>query len=304
MNTMTRMKALAAALVLAAGAAAAGPEQARERLNEEIQAALLRLLESGEVAPADLATLTVAAEPVRRTDFGAIVDLRPAPESPGVPVLAVTPGGNAASLGVRAGDRIMAVDGVPLHGTDAAPAQVLRAQLDGGGPRLSLTVLRDGEVRVLNGPVQAWSLPGYRLELQSALAGGSMAAARPPGQGCGRISLAGNPPRRQNIFPATLVFIDGETPKPFGGPAFRVPAGRHVLTVDEQIDWSRTGMKEQHDKRKRLLDREGYRSMEIVIEPGMTYRLGARFIPEESHRVLENAYWEPVIWAEAAEPCS
>lgn len=303
MKTRHRVSALAAAVLLATGIAAAAPGTAEQRLNEEIQAALLRLLQAGEVSAAELGALRVSAEPSRRTDFGAVVDLRPDPDNPGVPVLAVTPGGNAAGLGVRAGDRIVAVDGVPLKGGPAAPGEVLRQQLEAGAPRLSLTVLREGEMRVLNGPVQAWTLPGYTLQLEAAVASASLAANAPVSEGCGRISLVGMPPRTENVFPAELIFIDGETPKPYGGPAYRLPAGRHLLTVDEQIDERRLSMQIKQDKQRRQQPREGYKVLELVVKPDTTYRLGSRYFPELKDRGLENEYWEPVIYAEAREGC-
>lgn len=303
MKTRNTMHALAAVLLLAAGLATAAPGAAEQRLNEEIQATLLRLLQSGEVDAAELGSLSVSAAPSQRTDFGAVVDLRPDADSAGVPVLAVTPGGNAAGLGVRAGDRIVAVDGVALKGGPAAPGDVLRRQLDDGAPRLSLTVLREGEMRVLNGPVRSWALPGYRLELEAAVASASLAAGAAQGAGCGRISLVGMPPRTDNVFPAELIFIDGETPKPYGGPAYRLSAGRHLLTVDEQIDPRRLSMQIGLDKQRRQQPREGYKVLELVVEPDTTYRLGARYFPELQDRGLENEYWEPVIYAEAHEGC-
>lgn len=302
MMTRNTMHALAIALLLAGGAALAAPGAAEQRLNQEVQQALLRLLQSGDIGAEQLGSLSVSAEPSQHTDFGAVVDLRADPDHPGLPVLAVTPGGNAAALGVRAGDRIVAVDGVALTGGSESPAELLRRQLDASPARLSVTVMREGGMRVLNGPVQSWTLPGYRLELEAA-AGASLAAAAPLGEGCGRISLVGMPPRTQNVFPAELIFIDGETPQPIGGPAYRVPAGRHLLTVHELIDPRRLSMQIQLDKQRRQLPREGYKTMELVVEPNTTYRLGARYFPELRDRGLENEFWEPVIYAEAGEAC-
>lgn len=302
MKTRNWVRRLGIVVLLASGGALAAPGAAEQRLNEELQATLLRLLQSGELSTEQLGSLSVSAAPSQHTDFGAVVDLRADPAHPGVPVLAVTPGGNAAALGVRAGDRIVAVDGVALTGAAEAPAELLRRQLAASPSRLSVTVLREGEMRVLNGPVQTWTLPGYRLELE-AVAGASLAAATPAADGCGRISMVGMPPRTQNVFPAQLIFIDGESPKPIGGPAYRLPAGRHLLTVDELIDPRRLSMQIALDKKRRQLPREGYKTMELVVEPGMTYRLGARYFPELADRGLENEYWEPVIYAVAPEAC-
>src|SRR5690554_1466487 len=114
MKTRYSVRALVIALLLGGAAAVAAPGATEQRLNEEVQAALLRLLQRGELDAGRPGAISIQAEPSRHTDFGAVVDLRADPDSPGVPVLAVTPGGNAAALGVRAGDRIVAVDGIVL----------------------------------------------------------------------------------------------------------------------------------------------------------------------------------------------
>jgi len=290
------------AALLAGGTAAASPPDPalEQRLHQEVQDLLLRLVESGAAQPEQLASLTVSADPSQRVSFGAVIDVGANHDAAGIPVLAVTPGGNAARLGLRAGDRIIAVDGERVHGSDGAT--VLQHRLAEGEPQLQLRVLRDGAEHDLRGPVQAHALPGYRLELGAALAHASVAATAGDA-GCGRISVVGAPPRTQDVFPATLVFIDGETPKPWNSPSYRLPAGRHVLTVSERIDRARFGLDALRDFQRRQLDREGYKQLELVVEPGTTYRLGARLLTERSDEILSNGYWEPVIYAEVAEGC-
>lgn len=288
-----------ALLSMVGGAVAAGIEQ---RLNEEVQAVLLRLVDSGELQPEDLASLTVSAAATRRAEFGAVIDVGGG--DGGVPVLAVTPGGNAANLGLRAGDRIIAVDGMSLAdaaGTDGRPAAsaVLQQRLDAGDV-LSLTVLRDGATRELRGAVQAHTLPAYRLELGTALANASVAATGV--DGCGRISIFDTAPRARHVYPAVVIAIDGRAPAPTSGPAYRVPAGRHLLTIAERIDPAQFGDLQRFQRDRR--SDGGYKELEVDVRPGVTYRIGARFILERRSYIRDNSYWEPVVYAEADEPCS
>lgn len=290
------------ALALLSTVGGATASELEQRLNEEVQAVLLRLVDSGELQPADLSTLTVSAGATRRAEFGAIVDV--GDEDAGVPVLAVTPGGNAANLGLRAGDRIVAVDGIRLAGAGAASdgrpraSALLQQRLDAGDV-LALTVQRDGATRELRGSVQAHTLPAYRLELGTALANASIAATGI--DGCGRISIFDTAPRARQIYPAVVIAIDGRAPAPTSGPAYRVPAGRHLLTVAERIDPAQFG-ELQRFQRDRRSD-GGYKELELDVRPGVTYRLGARFILDRRSHIRDNSYWEPVVYAEADEPC-
>ena len=290
--------AMAAGAAPQAGASGAAIEA---RINDAVQDLLLRLVDSGEVAPEQLAALTVTAAPSRRAEFGAIIDLGHDP-APGVPVLAVTPGGNAAQLGLRAGDRILAVDGEALaHAEGGAAAHALQQRLDAGVERLRLTVARDGSNHELAGPLRSHVLPGYRLELGSALAAASVAAAA-DSRDCGRVSVFDTAPRAQHIYPAVLIAVDGRLPGPTSGPSWRVPAGRHVLTVAERIDSEQFGDLQRFQRDRR--SDGGYKELEIVVEPNTTYRIGARFILDRRSSIRDNGYWEPVVYAELGEPCS
>lgn len=270
-----------------------------QRLHQELQGVLLRLVDSGEASPEQLAALTVTAAPSRRAEFGAIVDLGADP-APGVPVLAVTPGGNAAQLGLRAGDRILAIDGESLaSATGATAAAALQARLTGDAQRIRLSVARGGGTRELEGTLRSHPLPGYRLELGSLLAASTVAAS--DSRDCGRVSIFDSAPRARHIYPAAIIAIDGRLPGPPSGPAWRVPAGRHVLTVAERIDPEQFGDLQRFQRDRR--SDGGYKELEIEVRPDTTYRVGARFILERRASIRDNGYWEPVVWAEASEPC-
>jgi hypothetical protein len=119
---------------------------------------------------------------------------------------------------------------------------------------------------------------------------------------CGRISTFDIAPRTESLFAAVLIAVDGRLPGPTGADQWRLPPGRHTLTVAEAIDANRfTAAQNRERDGRRLRDR--YKTLEVEIEPGITYRLAARLIPEGRSRVRQNGHWEPVIWKQSPEPC-
>lgn len=303
---------LAAQETPAASAAAAPRSGApvEQRLHQEVQAVLLRLIGSGELSAEAAAELTLAAPASQQPDFGAILDVRyRAERDAGLPVLGVTPGSSAATLGLQAGDTLTGVNGVSLSGLGAderghaLAATRLREQLLAESETVTLQVRRGDAALALQGPVRVVDLPAYRLELGAALAHASLAAAG-GGDGrsrCGRISTFDIAPRTQKLYRAVLIAVDGRLPGPSDSEVFRVAPGRHVLTVAEAIDWRHFSGVGQLRRDRRGRDR--YRKLEVEVQPGITYRLAARFHVDARHRIEDNAYWEPVIWKESPEPC-
>jgi membrane-associated protease RseP (regulator of RpoE activity) len=252
----------------------------------------------------DEAVLTVASqhagedgEPIRierparvRYELGAVVDARP--DDGGLPrVMAVTPGRAAARMGLVAGDRLLGINGAALNAGDDAGA-LLRTAVEGGQGILRLAVQRGAERRELSGHVDRVAIPGYRLEITPTA----------PAEGCGRVSVFLKPPVSQRLFPALLHEIDGRLPGPLSNTVFRVSPGRHVLKVSELIDGNRFDAL-QNRRRGQLMRQERFKFLEIEVQPNTTYRLGVRFDPERIDPVRDQAYWEPVIWQEVAEPC-
>lgn len=279
------------------------------RLHQEMQSVLLRLIENGELDAASAAELSLAAPASQQPDFGAILDVRHRPGQAGLPVLGVTPGSSAAGLGLQAGDVIVAVNAAALTGlgADAAghslAAARLRAELLADTDAVELRVQRGDRELSLSGPVRIVDLPAYRLELGAALAHASVAAAG-GGDGvssCGRISVFDIAPRTQKLYPAVLIAIDGKLPGPSSSDVFRVTPGPHQLTVAEAIDWRQFSDLQRLQRDRTVRDR--YKVIEVMVQPGITYRLASRFHPEERHSIRDGAYWEPVIWKESPEPC-
>jgi hypothetical protein len=324
MNTIhgVRRRAVAALLLgLLAGPAAAqdgvgeasaipvAPTLLEQRLHQEMQSVLLRLIEDGELDAAAAAELSLAAPASQQPDFGAILDVRHRPGQAGLPVLGVTPGSSAAALGLRAGDLIVAVNSVVLAGLDAdaaghsLAAARLRAELLADADAVELRVRRGGDELSLSGPVRIVDLPAYRLELGAALAHATVAAAG-GGDGvssCGRISVFDIAPRAQKLYPAVLIAIDGKLPGPTDADVFRVTPGRHQLKVAEAIDWRQFSDLQRLQRDRTVRDR--YKVIEVDVQPGITYRLAARFHLEERNSIRDGAYWEPVIWKESPEHC-
>lgn len=299
-------------LLLAAGGSwaqdpATGLEQ---RLHQEMQAVLLRLIESGELTAEAAAELSLAAPASQQPDFGAILDVRHRSDDDlGLPVLAVTPGSSAAALGLRAGDLLLAVNGQPLAGLGAdadgraRAAGRLREQLLAPLETVTLRVRRAGAEQELQGPVRVVELPAYRLELGAALASASLAAATGGDgvSGCGRVSTFDIAPRNQRLYRAVLIAVDGKLPGPTDSDVFRVSPGPHRLTVAEAIDWRQFSAVARLQRDRTSRDR--YKHLDIDVQPGITYRLAARFHLEERNSIRDGAYWEPVIWKESPEPC-
>lgn len=312
MKAVFLRRTVCAALLAGAGvvAQAQAPRAVEQRLHEEVQAVLMRLVESGELAARDAEALSLSAPVSQQVDFGAILDVRHrAGADTGLPVLAVTPGGSADRIGLRAGDQVLAVGEVELRGLGAdahgraRAAQRLREELVASAEDVELRVLRDGVETRLRGPVRLVQLPAYRLDLGAALATTSLAAATggDATSSCGRVSIFDIAPRSQHLYRAVLIGIDGELPGPSSAESFRLEPGPHRLTIGEAIDHKQFDAIALRQRDGRQRDR--YKELGIMVQPGVTYRIAARLVPDKRNSIRDGAYWEPVVWKESAEPC-
>ena len=313
--TLSRPLSLLAGAVFAALGGLAGAQETaspavEQRLHEEMQSLLVRLVESGALAEGSTG-LSLAAPASRQPDFGAILDVRyRAGTDAGLPVLGVTPGSSAARLGVQPGDRLLAVNGVSLAGLGAdadgraVAARTLRDGLLANSESLELSVERGAHVQVLRGTVDVVQVPAYRLELGAALADATLAQSG-GGDGvssCGRISVFDVAPRNQQLHRAVLIAVDGELPGPTSSDVFRLTPGRHVLRVAEAIDAHQFNDLQRLTRDRRRGD-DRYKELEIDVQPGITYRLAAKFNYDQRNSIRDGAYWDPVIWKEVPETC-
>jgi len=334
----------AASLVAAIGTAqAAGEEQAvssvsaaavhssagagltvEQRLREEMSVVVMDLIQSGafgNTAPQQIA-MDVDAPPQKVSNLGLLVDSK-GDTADGLHVLAVTPGGNAERMGLRAGDVLLALNGTQL--TSADGSATLRRTVDTlpDGGRLDFNVRRDGRAQTVGGTSASMYLPAMHLSIGSgtALASNSQDTTSTPivppsgptdtrpsaygspgdgAEGCGRISAFDVAPRQQQLHAATLIAIDGVTPGPFGARAYPVKPGRHTVKVGERIE-ARYISFPQAQRSAPLFG--GYKSVTVDVEPNMTYFIAARLNDDQRNNPTDGAYWDPVMWKAVAEPC-
>lgn len=119
---------------------------------------------------------------------------------------------------------------------------------------------------------------------------------------CGRISTFDVAPRSQQLFRAVLIAIDGKAPATTASTSFRLPVGRHTLTVAEAIDpvHFSPGKRFERDRR----GRERYKTIEVDVKDDTTYRLAAKFHLEHRNQIRTGEYWDPQIWNEVNEGCN
>ncbi|GAB3342965.1 PDZ domain-containing protein [Marilutibacter aestuarii] len=245
-------------------------------------AATLPAFASGTPSTVSLPMVLAGAQ---SSALDAVIDVR-RPETRGVAVLAITPGGNADRMGMRVGDRLLSVNGRSLTDT-LEPNTTLQAALAQGGA-ISATVSRDGQV----------------LELSDSAPVGRSA---PPPSGCGYVSNRGTLPHvTDRLYPVEIISIDGSG-LPIDANRHRLPAGMHAITVAERIESIRFNPVELR-MREQLLRREGARAAKtlvVEVKPGTRHLLGARFLDEglDGDRIRRNAYWEPVVWKDVADDC-
>jgi hypothetical protein len=335
---------VAASLLAAIGSAqAAGEEQAmsgvsaaavhssagaglsvEQRLREEMSVVVMDLIQSGafgNTAPQQIA-MNVDAPPQKVSNLGLLVDSK-SDAADGLHVLAVTPGGNAERMGIRAGDVLLALNGTSLTSADGAAA--LRRTVDTlpDGGRLDFNVRRDGRSQTMGGASASMYLPAMHLSIGSGTALASNApqdtstSIAPPGgpadnrpsaygngdngePGCGRISAFDVAPRQQQLHAATLIAIDGVTPGPFGAKAYSVKPGHHVVKVGERIE-SRYISFPQAQRNAPLYG--GYKTVDVDVAPNTTYFIAARLNDDQRNNPTNGAYWDPVMWKEVPEIC-
>lgn len=224
-----------------------------------------------------------------RYELGAVVDARRA-NANGVTILAITPGGAADRLGLLAGDQLYAINGHRLDDT-SKPSSTLENALQESNGALQVEARRNGKTLALSG----------RADIADSVAQGRA-------QSCGYVSaLAGVVPRNQGIFQADITQIDGRSTPIQRTFRHRVNAGKHVLVVREFIDPVRLNSAQllQIAKMKKFALARAYKSLVVDVEPGMSYRIGARLLKDklDTQSIRDNAYWEPVVWEKVPEAC-
>jgi len=281
-----------ARFVLALAACMAANSQAQS--TRELDAALLQMSERGDLK--DSGGPQVIQKPAQvRYELGAVVDVRGAQRS-GLPVLALTPDGPAARIGLKVGDRLTALNGVRLDGA-SSPAPLLEQAMQGGRGRIAAEVLRGSATLKLDGAAGVVAVPAYRIEIGTDARGA-----------CGFVTTRGGViPKSRDIFPAEITTIDGRSTPLQPVNRHRLAAGTHVLVVREFIDTQRLNSAQllQINKMKRFAMARAYKPLVVDIKPNTSYRIGARLLRDklDTQSLRDNAYWEPVVWEEVSERC-
>ncbi|MGA9421611.1 MAG: PDZ domain-containing protein, partial [Rhodanobacteraceae bacterium] len=299
----------------------------KQRLQEDLRVVMLDLIQSGafgDIAPDQIAI--DLNEPAQRvSNLGVLVDSANAHGArDGLHVLAITPGGAAEHMGLRAGDTLLAVNGQSLvdRGSDgsgrAEAASVLRGAVDQQRPDavLHMRIRRGGNVQPISGALATVYLPAMHLTVGEGVDVASAApdattgmtasysASQSPtrdaasASGCGRISVFDVAPRQRHLHAATLIAIDGGLPGPGGTKSFRVAAGSHTLKVAERIESRYLSFS---DRLRNAAP--NYKTLTVDVEPDTTYFLAARLNADKRTEWKDGEYWDPVIWQQSQESC-
>jgi len=124
--------------------------------------------------------------------------------------------------------------------------------------------------------------------------------------GCGFVAASeGVIPESEGIYRVTVTQVDGKSAT--STRRHRVDAGTVTLTVSERIPFHSLSGSEIHEikRMKRRGDANAYQTLQLDVEPGMTYRIGARLHRDrlDTASIEANEYWEPVVWETVPTKC-
>jgi hypothetical protein len=305
-------QALANASAAAARSGAGAGLTVEQRVREELSAVMMDLIQSGafgNTAPQEIA-LDIDAPAKKVSNLGLLVDSRHG-AGDGLHVLAVTPGGNAERMGLRAGDVLVAMNGTSLATGDGAA--ILRRTVDAlpEGAALAFDVRRDGKSETIGGKSASVYLPAMHLSVgdgaalasngpTGAAAAADQASAAGSIEGCGRISDFDVAPRGKGLHGAKIITIDDRSPGPSGAKAYRVEAGRHVLKIGEKIESRYLSF---NDRQRNAQIGGGYKKLTVDVAPDTTYLVAARLNEDQRDNPANGAYWDPVVYQETPETC-
>lgn len=299
-------------------AVAAQSVPVEQRLGEEVQLALARLIESGAFAdkPGEEIAFTLD-EPARRVNnLGLLVDSASSERAAdGLRVLGVTPRSAAQRMGIKAGDRIVGLNGTSLIALGADPAghaqaaTTMRTLVDalGDGAPLEFTLQRDGKPLTLRGELSSIVLPPIHLQVgrDELLASTAPSSSRREARidtgngGCGRLNDFDVAPRQQDLYGVKLLMIDGVSTGPAGVHQFRVSAGTHTLKLVELIP----AKVYRRLNPTRLGDGPEVKTLTVRVQADTTYYLAAKFNEDKRNSRVSGEYWDPVVWREKPDKC-
>jgi hypothetical protein len=162
------------------------------------------------------------------------------------------------------------------------------------------------------------SIAGASIAADPTPAAPSAPAAKPapvlppvaadPASTCGYLTTSqGEIPTSQDIFNAEITQIDGKSTPLARENRYQAKPGTRVLTVTDLInprDLPAAAIA-QIEKMKRQKAQRAYKKLEVDVQPGVIYAVGARLLRDklDVESIRNNLYWEPVVWDQRAQPC-
>ena len=202
-------------------------------------------------------------------------------------VLSITPRSNAESLGLKPGDKIALLKINEESLTDISNGIKLEA-----GDKIEAEVIRPGveQTLVLNSVATSKVIPAWNLQVNS----GDPKSTNEFVSGCGYVSVFFTPPATKYQYPAKVFEVDGDTGFHLR-ETIKLPAGQHTLKVHEYIP------EQMLPRRKPGIEKA--KSLEIMVEPDKTYHIAAQFEPDKRLSLVDEAYWQPVVWKVTESKC-
>ena len=252
-----------------------------ENLKREINQTLAEIRRLEQLEEAEGFTVSLSQPSFSFINLGAVLD----PVSK--VVLSVSPHSNAEALGLKVGDKISVLQIDEETITDFSEGIQLKA-----GNKILAEVIRTGNDQSISLHTTAKSkiIPAWTLEVSST----KVNSASVQMTGCGYVSVFFTPPGTQYQYPAKVFEVDGETGFHLR-ETIKLPAGQHTLKVHEYIP--------EHMLPRRKAGIEKAKTLEVMIEPDKTYHIAAQFEPEKRLNLVDEAYWEPVVWKVSESKC-
>lgn len=252
-----------------------------ENLKREISSTLAEINRLEKQRNSDMKSLSlVLSQPAYNfINFGVVIE-------PDVnTVLSVAPRSNADALGLKAGDIIqkLSVDGVVVNnlsdGLKLSSGSIIEAQVQRADAAISLKTSAKTNV-----------IPAWRLQVTES----DSVQNESELMGCGYLSVFFTPPGTKYQYPAKVFEVDGESGFHFR-ETIKLPAGPHTLKVHEYIPDN------MMSRRKPGIEKA--KTFELTIEPNKTYHIAAQFDPKKRLSVIDEAYWEPIVWKVSDSKC-
>lgn len=277
-------------VLLSSAAAAPVDYQKQVELLQKVQKALI-----GSGITAKDGALIIE-EPARSIyHFGAVLDQE-------FQVVAVTPESDAARMGIREADILLAINQQQV--TENSLANILAQMNDlADGDRLLLQINRGQKPLTLQGSVTRQVIPGWRLQL---LAADEHVNETPSTASCGFVSVFFNTPASLQRHPVkineikAIDFSAGLTYRATD-EVLKVPVGEIQVTVQEHIP-SETIRRYRGDLIARNFG--AVKTFTLQVEPNTVYHLAAEYFSNRNERASKGEYWQPVVWKTTARNCS